>query len=305
MAALVVIAIALPPVGALLRPVVNEAVFALLVIAFMRVDVDSFWAHLRAPGLVLAATAWTGAGVPLLFALSCLVSGVDGSSPGLFLGLMLQAVTSPMMAAPALAAIMGLDATLVLAVLILSSALTPFSAPLVASAVGLALPLSPVSFGLKLFAILAGSAAVGLILRRLLGTAAILRHGERIDGINILLLFVFVSAVMGDVGVRFLEAPLLVAGITALAFLVFLLLFAVTLLVFAVAGRKRAFALAMMSAQRNLGLMLAGTGGALPDLTWLYFALSQLPIYLSPWLLQPLARLITARASPLVEADRS
>jgi hypothetical protein len=28
--------------------------------------------------------------------------------------------------------------------------------------------------------------------------------------------------------------------------------------------------------------------GALPDLTWLYFALSQFPIYLSPQLLKPM-----------------
>jgi BASS family bile acid:Na+ symporter len=39
-----------------------------------------------------------------------------------------------------------------------------------------------------------------------------------------------------------------------------------------------------MSAQRNMGLMLAATGGAVPELTWLYFAIAQFPIYLSPYL---------------------
>jgi BASS family bile acid:Na+ symporter len=34
--------------------------------------------------------------------------------------------------------------------------------------------------------------------------------------------------------------------------------------------------------------MVAATGGALPGLTWLYFALSQFPIYLSPQLLKPI-----------------
>lgn len=284
------IAIALPWLGAALRPLVTWAVVALLCTAFMRVDLASFRAHLRAPGLVLAAAAWTGVAVPVLFALGCWATGIGRSSPDLFLGLMLQAVTSPMMAAPALAALMGLDAALVLAVLIVSSALTPLVAPVAAAAVGLELPLSPLALGLKLFAILAGSAAGGLMLRRVLGPAAILRERDRIDGINIILLFVFVSAVMGEVGVRFLEAPLRVAGIAALAFLVFLLLLALTRLVFAASGRKRALGLAMMTAQRNLGLMLAGTGGAVPDLTWLYFALSQLPIYLSPLLLQMVTR---------------
>jgi hypothetical protein len=45
-----------------------------------------------------------------------------------------------------------------------------------------------------------------------------------------------------------------------------------------------------MASQRNMGLMLAATGGALPDFTWLYFALAQFPVYLSPLLLTPLAR---------------
>ena len=44
-----------------------------------------------------------------------------------------------------------------------------------------------------------------------------------------------------------------------------------------------------------MGLMLAATGGALPDFVWLYFALSQFPIYLAPQLLKPLARRLTNR----------
>ena len=37
---------------------------------------------------------------------------------------------------------------------------------------------------------------------------------------------------------------------------------------------------------RNVGLMAAAQSGSLPDLTWLYFALVQLPIYLMPLLLR-------------------
>lgn len=37
-AALVVIGIAVPPIGALLKPFVTEAIFALLCVAFLRVD---------------------------------------------------------------------------------------------------------------------------------------------------------------------------------------------------------------------------------------------------------------------------
>jgi BASS family bile acid:Na+ symporter len=39
-----------------------------------------------------------------------------------------------------------------------------------------------------------------------------------------------------------------------------------------------------------MGLMLAAADGVLPGLTWLYFALAQFPIYVSPQLLKPLVR---------------
>ena len=58
-AALVLIGIALPPLGELLRPYVAEAIFLLLCISFMRVDIAALRDHLRRPGIVLAASAWT------------------------------------------------------------------------------------------------------------------------------------------------------------------------------------------------------------------------------------------------------
>jgi BASS family bile acid:Na+ symporter len=45
-----------------------------------------------------------------------------------------------------------------------------------------------------------------------------------------------------------------------------------------------------------MGLMVAATDGNLPGITWLYFALSQFPIYLSPQLLKPIVdRLVAQR----------
>ena len=296
-AAVVFIAIAVPALDALIKPFVTETVFALLCLAFLRVDAAALSAHARRPGLVLAATAWTSLAVPTLFGAGCLLTHVDSRSPALFLGLMLQAVASPMMASPAFAAVMGLDATLVLTTLVTSTALTPISAPLLAYAfIGPALTLSPTALGLKLLAILAGSLVVALIIRRFAGPAAIRRYSDQIDGLNILLVFVFVAAVMENVGRQFLAAPLAMIELTALAFAVTIALLGLTALVFAAAGRERAFVLGLMASQRNMGLMLAATGGALPDLTWLYFALAQFPVYLSPLLLGWLARRMTADA---------
>jgi len=296
-AALIGIGILSPALGALLKPFVTEAVFVLLCIAFLRVDTAAFRFYLRRPAIVLAATAWTSLAIPASFGAGYLASGLRDLSPDLFLALVLQAIASPLMAAPAFAALMGLDATLVLVTLITSTALIPFTAPLFAVAfIGPALTLAPLALGIKLFAILACSALVGFTVRRIAGLAAIERQKEGIDGFNIVVLFFFVAAIMEGVAARFLASPMITLGIAALAFVVFFAVLCLTTLLFAPVGWERALTLGFMASQRNVALMLAAAGGALPDLTWLYFAFSYFPIYLSPLLLQPLARRIIARA---------
>lgn len=294
-AALVLFGIAAPPLGEMLKPYVAEAIFLLLCISFMRVDLAALRDHLRRPGIAVAATAWTTVAVPALIGIGCLAAGVDRSSPDLFLGLMLQAVASPMMAAPALAALMGLDATLALITLVTGTALVPLTAPLFAYAFfGTTLTLSPLALGLKLAMILAGSLTVAIAIRWLFGIAAIRRHKESIDGVNILILLVFVSAVMGSVAGSLWADPLKVAGLALLAFAIFFALLGATMLVFRRLGNERALALGLLVSQRNMGLMVAATDGVLPGLTWLYFALSQFPIYLSPQLLKPIVGRLNA-----------
>ena len=52
---------------------------------------------------------------------------------------------------------------------------------------------------------------------------------------------------------------------------------------------SQALVLAFCSGGRNMGLLLAAAGGFVPDMTWLYFAVAQFPIYLLPHFLKPLA----------------
>jgi hypothetical protein len=295
LAAIVFIGISVPPLGVLLKPYVTEAIFLLLCISFMRVDAAALRVHMKRPGIVLAATAWSTLVVPLLAGVLCLTAGLDKHAPDLFLGIMLQTVASPMMAAPALASLMGLDATLVLITLVTCTALVPFTAPIFAYAFfGADLMLSPLALGVKLFAILAGALLVAAAIRRVVGAAAIERHREPIDGVSILLMLVFVTAVMGTVAGSFIADPLQVSAILLFAFAMFFVLLGATVLIFRKLGKEHAFALGLMVSQRNMGLMLAATQGVLPGGTWLYFALCQFPIYITPLLLRPMVRAKTA-----------
>ena len=265
-------------------------------VAFVRVDAAALRGYLARPAIVLAATGWTMLGIPALLGGACLAFGLDHRAPDLFLALILQSVASPMMAAPAFAALMGLDATLVLVTLVVSTALTPLTAPLFAYGfIGSALTLSPLGLGLRLFAILAGALIAAALIRLIAGMARIARSKAEIDGLNIITVFVFVAAVMGNVAGQFLAAPLRTTALLALAFVVSFAVLAATTLTFARTGGARAFVIGLMASQRNMGLMLAATGGALPDQVWLYFALCQFPIYLGPQLLKPLARRLARR----------
>lgn len=296
-AAVVFIACAVPTLGLLLRPYVTAAIFGLLCISFMRVDLAALYIHLRRPALVATATLWTTIGVPLIVGLITHVTGLNNTSPGLSLALMLQSMASPMMASPALAALMGLDATLVLVTLVTSTALVPFTASLFASLFldGM-LSVTPATLGLKLLGILAAALLAATFIRWVFGAAAIQHHRKPIDGFNIIILLIFAAAIMGDVVHDLMAQPLFTLSLAALSFAIYFVLLALTTLLFRRIGYERALALGLMVSQRNLGLMLAATAGVLPPTTWLYFAMTQFPIHLAPYMLTPIARRLTARA---------
>jgi len=67
----ILLGIALPPLGALVRPFFPETVFLLLCLAFLRVDPGALRAQLAKPWLLLAAAVWTMLVVPVLGLIGC------------------------------------------------------------------------------------------------------------------------------------------------------------------------------------------------------------------------------------------
>lgn len=288
--------IALPPLAALFKPIFAEALFVLLCLAFLRVEPRALRGYLRRPGLVLAASAWTMLVVPALLGLAFILFQMDRRAEGLFIALMLQTAAPPVTSSPALAVLMGLDAALSLATLIVCTAVTPLTAPLFAAIfLGPSMAISPIALGLKLLAMLGGAALVAALIRRIAGAIWVERQAERIDGLNVIALFAFAVALMDGVAVSMIERPLLVLSLIALSFAIALALAALTAAVLARTGRSTALALGFAAGSRNMGLMLAAAGSTAPELTWLYFALAQFPIYLLPQMLKPLARKITVQ----------
>ena len=287
----ILLGIALPPLGALIRPFFPATVFLLLCLAFLRVEPAALRAEFARPKLLIAAAGWTMLVVPVLSGLALQALDLGGQSPALLLALMFNMVAPPIFSSPALAALMGLNAATTLALLLACVAVTPLLAPaLIAALVGPAVTFSPLELGLRLVLMLAGAATAATAVRSVMGKPWVEHQALRIDGLNVIVLFAFALGLMGDVWANTIERPGLVLGILALATAITFGLSALTALLFLRTGWRTALPLAHAAGSRNTGLMLAAAAGLVPELVWLYVALIQIPIYALPLLARPWLR---------------
>ncbi|MFG1298909.1 hypothetical protein V5F49_03845 [Xanthobacter sp. V3C-3] len=281
--------LAFPTLAGLAKPLIVPVILALLTLSFVRTDVSGALGGRRGPA-ALAAIAWTMLALPLAvgFAAQAL-----GEPSAVTLAVLMQACAPPIMSAPAFALMLGLDARLVLAVMVGAMAMTPLTAPtLVGHFSHGALSIDPLGLALRLGGVVAGPAAAGLALRRLAGVERIAATRAPLDGLNVLLLGLLAFGLMDGVTVAFLDRPAFMAGLVALAFGLSVAGMGLTLLAFRSVGAGDALTLGFAAGHRNISVMVAATGAALPPDTWLYVGAAQFPIYLLPLALLPLARRI-------------
>ena len=286
----VFVGLAIPPLAAVLKPTLGAAIVLLLVLAFLRVDPIELRRYFVQPKLIAAATLWVMVICPLALGAIFLGLGLPHFSPGLHFILVLQICATSTMSSPAMAALLGLDVALTLGSLVVAMVISPLTAAFFTHLFLGTSVISPAGFGLKLVLIIGGAALAASLFRRFAGRERLERRCEQIDGLSVLAMLLFAIAAMDGVTAHAIADPLLVAGLTALAFTIALALIAVTTLLFLPAGRHRALAVGLTAGSRNIGLMLTAIGFAVPDISWLYFALAQLPIYMLPHMLKPLAR---------------
>lgn len=293
----IALGMAFPGLSEVVRPALGPLVFILLSLAFLRVEPAPVLDRLRHPKSVLLSALWMLLVLPGLALLVLRLLPQEMTTPDIALIVFLMIVGPPVMSAPGFIAIMGLDASFCLALLIVTMTLTPLTAPLFAEAITHgALHIDALDLALRLALYLIGSLIIARVLRAFIGVRALRANRARIDGLNVFLLFCFALAAMDGVADSFLKAPLFTTGLAALTFVAALLQIGITYLVFRRLGRADAFALAHSAGSRNMGLMVAGLGGTVPELPWLWFALGQLPIYMLPMVLKPLVtRFIPAK----------
>lgn len=292
LAAGVFLGLAIPALAALFRPLLTPSVVLLLALTLLRMDWTVLAPHLRRPARALLLVIWLLGASPALMAFA---TGIAGLPAGLAEAMLLWSASPPLIAAPALAVLLGLEGGLALVGTVLATFAMPLTLP------PLALLFAGIELGLDvwtLFARLAlltfGALVIALLGRRVFGAAAIAAHPQRIDGAIVLTLLIFAVAAMDGITAAAIEEPFRVGGFVAAAFAANLSFQVLGAAVFARLPRRTTLALGVTSGNRNLAVLVGSLGAAVPPDVFLYFAVGQLPIYLLPGLLAPIYRRLAA-----------
>jgi BASS family bile acid:Na+ symporter len=291
--------LALPQFAAAARPLLGVTIFVFVTTTFARIDRAALRLLLRRPGPLVLASLWLVAAPAGLVGLGLAAVGRDALDPGLVLGLALFGAAPPIMSAPAIAMLFGMQPTLIISAVLLTTTLAPLVSPLLAELIaGAVVPLDLGVLIRRLVFLIGGAILAAGVLRLVMGEARIRAHKAHFDGIGVVMYFLFAVAAMDGVPAAAMADPGRVARYLAVAFAVSLAGFAAAWLSLRPLQRADRFVLGYATGQRNMGLLVAALGAATPDTTFLYFALAQFPIYLMPQVMKPLARRIVPAAPP-------
>ncbi|WP_229200221.1 hypothetical protein [Bradyrhizobium acaciae] len=276
--------LAIPALADAVRPLMAAAIFVLVLGTFLQIDGAAFRRALRRPLVWLL--------LPMLAMLACpLAVGFAARGAGfrteLVVALVLSACAPPSSGTAAVARMLGFDATVPLAVTLLSMALAPVTVPLIAA--GFAdLALDPLALATRLALLVGGAGALALLLRRQ-AAARLVQHSRTIDALVLASLLVFAIATMAGVRTQIETQPIAAATCVGLAFACNLGLQALGALLTPGPLAER-LTTGLILGNRNVGLVWSAMGAAVSPMTALFFAATQFPIYMTPRLIEMLVR---------------
>jgi bile acid:Na+ symporter, BASS family len=289
-AASIFVGLALPQFAAAARPLLAVTIFVFVMITFARVDAEALRGLMRRPAPLVIATVWLMLAPAAVVTCALALIGRETIDPGLVLGLAVLGAAPPIMSAPAVAMLLGIQPTLVMAAVLLTTTLSPLVSPVVAEVVaGAVVPLDLGVLIQRLVILIGGAIGAAGALRFLMGEAKITARAAEFNGLGVVMYFLFAVAAMDGVLAAALSDPGRVARFLAVAFLISAAGFCAAMLLLRPLVPADRLVLGYSTGQRNMGLLIAALGAATPDTTFLFFALAQFPIYLMPQIIKPLA----------------
>lgn len=286
MAGGVLLGLALPPLAALAKPLLVPTLLIPLALALVRLDWSAIAAWRHRPIVIALLIAWLLGASPLLVWLATNALVHAGFPPPLQVALVLMAASSPIVSSVAIALMVGLDATLAIVAVLVATALVPFTLPAMAQTLtGVALDIGLVAFMLRLVLLVGSAFAVAWVVRRFVPAATLARNTALLDGLTVINLVLFGLAIMDGVTAFAIARPGYATAALVAAFAFNLALQALGYAAFRGLGRRSALAVALVSGNCNMGLVLVALQGQAAFDVVVFFALAQIPMYTLPALL--------------------
>ena len=275
-----------PELAHLARPLLPPAVVGTLVAALLRMDWPRLWAWVRQPLGPMALTLWLTLLSPGLVWLITLPMGLPDEWRVM---LVLQSAGSPIGSSAAFALFLGLEASLCM----VSTVWATLALPLTLTAVvAVLLPTSGIEVNLldffwRVLFLVALPFGLAALIRRTVGVDRLQAHDAELAGLNVVMLVIFAVAVMDGVQDLLLRDTTLALALLGTACGTVVVWHGVGYALGRWAGLNTAYSTALVTGNRNMGLLLVVTAGTAGPLFALYVAIVQIPMYFAPLLLGP------------------
>ncbi len=289
----VIVGFAVPAVSELLKPFLSVLLVATLVFGLLQVDFERLAGFRKQAwpitGLLFAVLLL----LPVFVALEAKVVLVPYGLPqGIADGLILAALSPPLLAAPAIAFLLGLDSLLAFVVAMIAHLLAPLTVTFLAQwLVGPHLQIDSVELMSRLTLIIGAGFAIGLALRRIPLTARVSKqHRGVVDILSIATLTLLAAALMDGVAEIAINDPQYVLIAVACGFLLNPLLQLLGAFLFVKSGFEMSLTVGLLAGYRNVGLLIAALAGGADQEIIAFLAIVQIPAFVIPMLSGPVLK---------------
>jgi len=279
----VVLGFLIPPLSALLNPLLSTAVFIFVCGTFLRADLSLLKATFLQPKIAVFFPLFTIVITPIT---AGAVLNLVSVPPLIVSAVVLTLAAPPSSGNAAMAKLFGYKGEAPLVIILTTMIAAPLTLPLVAAMVQVDVNVTDLMQGLVL--LLVSTGALAALLRVFFGKA-LTTHARKIDKVVLAALFIFAIATMDGVLSASMDNPVFTELLVLCAFALNITMQCIGALMSGGTAEQR-IALALTFGNRNVGLPWAVLGGSLNPVILLFFALFQFPIFILPWLLKSILR---------------
>ncbi|MDP6564656.1 MAG: hypothetical protein QF578_07505 [Alphaproteobacteria bacterium] len=284
--------LAIPELASMARPFLVPLLVISLMLALLQVDFGQVVNYTKQKSLIASLIFALLVLTPIFVALEAKAVLVPYGLPmGIADGMILAALAPPLLAAPVIAFLLGLDSLLALVVSLVAHLAAPLTIALLTDwLIGPDISIGVWELAMRLALLIGAGFGIGLFLR-VVGLPKLLRSSPvgvaTLDGISVITLALLALALMDGVTALTLTDPTFVVLAFVTGFLLNPLLQLLGAALFIKAGLKTSLTVGLLAGYRNTGVLIAVLAGDTDPKILTFLAIVQIPTFLMPMLTNP------------------